>query len=269
MFGLALPDMLMVFLTTSYAIVAFHAVNVGRIASMYRTLWASHRLRYLQLNIAQLVAWIGGFLIPIYFSPSSLLVSGMSVTSLCGCMSIYATSRRRSALVNAVLLALNLLLFYLLYLNVYRGWTYIVFCVSTLSVGLAMFAILRLSSDLQTGGLTSSQILAARTWLLWMIPLMYVIVDRQFASITPAVLRDTAVLGLMSLILPLYFLQRSIASLGPDKTGILIGFTPMVIVGFELIFLKSVQVPDVVGAVILPVIIVGFALYERSAKRRA
>ena len=55
--------MLMVFLTTSYAIVAFHAVNVGRIASMYRTLWASHRLRYLQLNIAQLVAWIGGFLI--------------------------------------------------------------------------------------------------------------------------------------------------------------------------------------------------------------
>jgi drug/metabolite transporter (DMT)-like permease len=101
-----------------------------------------------------------------------------------------------------------------------------------------------------------------------MIPLMYVIVDRQFASITPAVLRDTAVLGLMSLILPLYFLQRSIASLGPDKTGILIGFTPMVIVGFELVFLKSVQVPDVVGAVILPVIIVGFALYERSAQRR-
>lgn len=261
-----LPDMLMVFLTTTYAIVVFQAINARHIVPMYRALVRHHKLAYLQLLVTQLIVWLGTFLIPAYFMPSSLLITTAGVASLCGCASVYFATRRMSVALHGALLALSLALFYLLYTTRCGGWMYLVFVASTLVVGLAAFAGLRFSSNILDRGLTASQVLVARFWLLWLISLVYVIWKNELPRITLNAALDTGVLGLVSVILPIYFLQKSVEVLGTDRTGIFLGFAPLAVVALEYVFLNELDEVGAVPAALLPAITIAFALYEHHRK---
>lgn len=261
--GLQIPAMLMVFLTTSYSILIFHALTYRDIGSVYRKILSSSKMVYFQLNIALLVGWAGTFLIPIYFTPSALLVSSMSISSLGGSLSSYLKTRRRSDLVECCLLAANLVLFYILYANQYHGWKYVSFVASTAVVGVALYASLRLFGYFHDNGFTALQISAIRFWALWVISLSMVISQGEFAVLTPKAMLYTAALGLVSMVLPLYFLQRSIGSLGSDKTGILVGFTPIVAIILERLVHDETTIFDAVPAILLPVIILTFLVYGR------
>ncbi len=261
--------MLMVFLTTSYAIVLLHLVNARGIVGVYRRLISDHKLAYLRLNIALLVVWIGTFLIPIYFTPSSLLIAVMGLSGLCGLISRYIAARQTSTLVNTVLVGLTLALYYLLYLRVYSGWTYAAFVSSTLVVGLVGYAALRFSADMLTYGFSSPQILAVRFWLLWLISLVFVLVGHQYELVTVRSALYTGGLGLVSMILPIFFLQKAIEKLGPNRTGVLLGFTPLVVVVLEFIWFREMTDIGVVPALLMPAITIGFAIYDQRRARRA
>jgi hypothetical protein len=261
--------MLMVFLTTTCAIVVFQAISVRDIARTYRSVVVRHKLLYIKLSLASLVLWIGTFLIPIDFEPFSVILAVMGFPSLCVGISAYRATKRTSELVKCMFLALNLVLFYLLYSMLYDGWKYFVFCVSNAAVGLAMFTYLRLSSEMLDGGFTASQIVAVRFWSLWLYSLIYAIYDHQFKSITLDTMLYTGALGLVSMILPIYFIQKSVAVLGADKTSVLVGFTPLVVIALEWVFHHEMDFVGIVPAALLPVIIIAFAIHERRMQATA
>ena len=86
--GLGLPKMLMVFLSSTYAIVFFNLLNQEQIKSTYINLWHNKRL-FLILSISSCGVTFGGFLVPIYYLPSIHLVSYMSIMSTIGALMIY------------------------------------------------------------------------------------------------------------------------------------------------------------------------------------
>lgn len=261
--------MVMILLSTTYAIVLFQVVNRRQIVPVYKSLLANHKIPYLKLNVALLVCWVGTFLIPIYFSPSALVLTALSMTGLCGSAALYRSTRRRSKLVKCSLLVANLALFYGLSSSTYSGWWFGVFIVATLATGLATYLSMVSLSSMLDCGLTSSQVVAVRFWLLWLVALFFVVKDGSYTAITPEVLLYTAGIGAVSLIIPIYCMQKSIEKLGAQKTGIYIGLTPIAVVAAEMLLLGDKDSTVVLPAVLLTVLIVGFAVYEQRVSKPA
>jgi len=264
--GLQEPDMLIVFLSTSYAILVFNAMIAKQIVPTYTQSVTKHPKPYLKLSVCLLVSWIGAFLIPIYFTPSALLFTFMSATSIGGCIGAYLSSRHRPELIKAALVATNLLAYYVLSATVYHGWMLAAFIASTAAVGYAGFLNLRFAADMLTCGFTSKQVVATRFWLLWAVALTFVLADHLLDRITSEVITYTAFIGLVSMILPLYVLQKSIEKLGADRTGIFMGFTPLVVVAFEYAFFKEFDVLTVIPVAVLPAVIIGVSEYQRRGR---
>lgn len=260
--GLEFPDMLVVLLTTTYAIMAFQAVNARHVATLHKNLIRQHKSLWLRLNLVLLTVSMGAFLIPIYFTPFAAVFATTSLPTLYILISAYRTTRRTSTLLNSIIFAAAIVVFYMRYTIDYRGWQLTGFCVATAVVGLGCFASLRLSGRMVEHGFTPSQIAGSRLWLLWLASLSYAVYDHELTAINSEIMLSTAVLAVTSIILPVYCLQKSIAVLGPDKTGVLIGFTPMVVLVMEFVFLHEIDTAGVAPAVLVPVITVVFAFYQ-------
>lgn len=262
--GLQEPDMLIIFLSTSYSILVFNMLIAKQAVPTYLRVVRFHKKPYFKLSLTLLVSWTGTFLIPIYFSPSALLFTFMSILSIGGCIGTYRSTKSTPELVKAVLLSLNLLGYYALSATVYHGWTFAAFIASTMVVGYAGIVNNRNAAGMLGYGFTSKQVVAIRFWLLWSVGLAFVLADHLLSHITPELMLSTAAIGLISMILPMYFLQKAIEKIGPDRTGIFMGFTPLVVVAFEYFFFQEWDLLTVIPVAILPLVIIGCSMYQRS-----
>ena len=230
--------MLMVFLSSTYAIVFFNLLNQEQIKSTYINLWHNKRL-FLILSISSCGVTFGGFLVPIYYLPSIHLVSYMSIMSTIGALMIYLYKKNPITFARLFILLANLIIFYLVSHNYYTGEKYLLLIVITLSVAIFGYICVKYSFIFTKHKFNSLQVLSVRFWLMWLISLISIIYNHQLSLISFDIIWKTLLLSCLILILPMYFSQKAIEKIGPDETSVLIGFTPFTTFILEKIFIKD------------------------------
>lgn len=223
--GQGLPKMLMVLLSTGYAIAFFHAINYKTIAGAYRKAFQIKK-EYALILISVLLMWGGSYLIPIYYSPAIQVYTFMLIISLWGSVFTYRKSRQVTDLVISISCAVLLFVFYALFYQVYSLNSFLMMLFGTLLTGTSAYVYFWQSHQLLRHEFKSTEILAIRFWLLFLIPLILVIKDQSYLMINGEILGMTLLLSCFTLIFPIYCCQKSIEKIGANLHSVLIAMTP-------------------------------------------
>lgn len=232
-----MPDMLLIFISTSYAIIYFNIINIKKLRPIYSIVIKKKSL-YLWLSVSVVFMWLGSFLTPIYFLPSIFLFTFMSIISISGVFAAYSINPKIIYLAKFIFLLLNLILFYIVSAHYYHGLNLTILIAATLATGLSGYAYIKLSSMFGSY-FNTSQVLAVRFWLLWLVTLICVTINHEFTFLSAKVLLEALIVAMVTLIIPIYCSQKSINKIGPDQTSIWIGFTPCLTFIFEKIFINN------------------------------
>jgi hypothetical protein len=264
--GTRMPDMLLIFMSTSFAILFFNVHRWKSVTDIYARI-IKLRTAFIVINTLMLIQWFGSFLIPVYFSPAAFIISLFSILSLLSSYMLYRAQKKKSQLIKLLLLSLSLISFYIMYGFSYPGMLYLIFLFSTLSVGIVGYTYLRVSAKLNQQNFTAIEILSFRFWLLWLVSLAYVLYDHQFAQLDFIMIPQTLLIATVTLIIPIYFSQKSIEKIGPDKSGLIFGFTPLAITMMEHWVIKTPLDDNLIFSLSLLLIIGGFFTYEFLKKK--
>ncbi|MCC2624988.1 MAG: hypothetical protein K0R14_861 [Burkholderiales bacterium] len=225
-FGVQIPEELMIFLTVLIAVAFFHIVNFGNLLNTYKILIAKEPKLYIINLISAFAMWLGSFLIPIYYSPSITVFTMMGILVLSSSIYAYKATGNRVLMWKIISIAILLAYFYSGYYRLYLPFKFVVMLASTAILGVSAFIYVLSSGKLNKAGVLAKQILAARFWLLLVFSLGLVIKNQSFKFITGEVLLKTLFLCIITLILPIYFSQKSIEKIGATKSATIFGLTP-------------------------------------------
>ena len=260
-FGNSIPEMLMMFLSVSYAIMFFHSINAANITKMYSHLVTMKR-EYLLLMLTIVGLWTGAFLIPIHFLPSIYLFTYMAGVGLLGSFSLLFNNKsQKYFLYIAVISSANIVLFYIFSARFYHGAQYLLMFFSTILTACFGYLYLRLSVKFNLCGFSASQVLAVRFWLFWLVLLAINLHENLFSKISVSILLESLIISATTLVIPLFCSQKSVENIGANRTSIFYGFTPIATFILEKIFLKDTLNYTIYFSVILA-IIVSFAAWK-------
>ncbi|WP_116963454.1 hypothetical protein [Fastidiosibacter lacustris] len=266
--GNEIPVGLMITLSSLYALVFFHLVSYKTLVSLYKKLW-QHKNLYLQVIFIFLLMWLMSFIIPVYYSPALLMFFATAFPSVIGSYMLWRKKKDKSDLLFTLLLFLIITAFYVTLTNVYSWNEFAFLLIGTLIVGVTMYLYSHLSYQMNLLSFSASEILASRYILLFLIPFIWSATHGELTLIDDKVLWLTLALSLISLIIPIYCSQISIAKVGPNIHSIAMGFTPLMAFIFELVFAGDIRAIMVDGifatlfALILTLSII-FKLYRKS-----
>jgi drug/metabolite transporter (DMT)-like permease len=102
--------------------------------------------------------------------------------------------------------------------------------------------------------LKSTQVLALRFWMLWLFSLGLALYFKQLAFSHYHYLPKILFVSLITLLIPVYFLQKAMEKIGTSKTGIYVGLIPFTVVIIEIGFLHQHPefiIPAIIHAVII------------------
>ena len=92
--GADIPNMLLMFLTTTYAILFFHCINFKTILSVYKKLFTM-KLLFLSTMLTVAIMWMGTFYLSIEFTPAIQIFLFVGYTSLFGSFVNFLTMRKK------------------------------------------------------------------------------------------------------------------------------------------------------------------------------
>lgn len=259
--GNNIPIDAMIMLSSLYALVFFHMLNLSGLKALYKKLYENKAL-YLTMIVVFLIMWLVCFIIPIYYTPAILMFYATAWPSFFGAMKKYKDSREKSSQYMAIAIAATMLSFYIFLSNIYHGMDFIILIAGTLLAGITMFLYSKLSFDMNNMGFTPSQILASRFALLFLLPLLWCFKSGSIYEIDLNIAGLSLVVSLASLILPIYCSQISIKKVGPVNHSIAMGLTPFVAFVFEYFHLDDHGAISYDGyfSFILMLIIIAFPL---------
>lgn len=224
--GQHIPGMLIIFLSTLFAIIFFHCLIAGKIKPTYSKLLTTKKL-YLNTLIFVLLMWVGAFLIPIYYSPVIQVFSALAIASTWGALLLKKNVKTIWHLLSSLVMLMVLIAFYSLYFTHYSLGKFLILIVWTLLTGSAGYFYFASSYKLYQKGFSALEILATRFWLLFAFALFFVIKDKLYLQINGYTLGETLLVSFASLIIPIYCSQKSIEKIGPELHAVLIGLTPL------------------------------------------
>lgn len=262
--GTKIPDALMIFLSTTYAIIFFHIINFKKVKVLYSVIITKYKFIYFQLSSLLLGTWIGSFLIPIYFSPYAQKITYMNITALCGSFSLFMDKKRKIHLIKGLLLSLNLVFYYIFYANRYSDWLMLV--PATIVTGVCGFYYMKISEIFSRKNFSAIQILTVRFWLLWAVTFIYVLYKKEIPDITLKIVPETMIVGFSTLILQVYLAQKSIEKVGSSITGIFFGLTPIITIILQKLILGKAfdtTMPFAFGLSIIIIIYLAFTELHR------
>ncbi|MGL6047324.1 MAG: hypothetical protein ACRC02_12765 [Vogesella sp.] len=260
-----MPTNVSLMLSTIFAIALFHLVNLKNVSTMYRVLLKS-KATYLMLMVCTLVMWGSSFFVS-SFSPTFSQFVQMGMGAALGSLSILQGEKTRenfisACSINAVIL---LALFYLI-LN---------YSFSEVLSALAIIAIVsffdfyysHVSHKINSLGLSSSQVIASRFWLLLVCSILLQSHEMSDEYFTGHNLLIAFGLAVFTFMLPIYFYQKSVVSMGPDLALIGSGVLPLTTYIAERLFTKS-QTPVALGvlSLLLSLAIMVPALYFKYSE---
>jgi hypothetical protein len=233
-----LPTMLMVGLSTVYAILFFNLINIKTIGGVYRKLLNNKRL-FAAILISVTIVWVGSFYVPIYYGPANHLFTYMSLTSIYGSFFSYRKSKQPIEIIKAMMLLIILSLFYILSFSRYSLGNFLIMLGATWVTATAGYIYIIKSSQLNQHKCTATEVLAIRYWLLLAITLFPIIKDKQYLAINLTMMGEIFILSVIMLITPIYFFQKSIEKMGGNFSAVMIGLTPCATFILEKIVLKT------------------------------
>jgi len=236
--GIDMPLMLLIFLSSSYAIIFFNFINLPQLTQVYVQLFKL-KLLYLLLSIFMVLMWLGSFLVPIYFLPSIYLISFMSIVATLGALALFYEQKSRINLLKFFVLLINLLLFYVVSSFYYTSWKFIAMVSICLISGISGYGYLRTSGVFNKHNFTASQLLMVRFWSLWLVSLVAVLYMHYLGSISAKYLLDGLIVAVLTLIVPLYYVQKAVEKIGANLTSLWMGFTPFITFIGEKIMLRD------------------------------
>ncbi len=207
--GGSIPDSLLIFLSTLYAIIFFHAVNYRSIRHTYSKLLDCKKL-YLLTCITILIVWVGSFLIPVYYTPTIQVLSFICLSGVFGSFFMYCKDKTTVNLLRFTLITLVMLFFYAICYSRYTLHSFIYLLFWTFITGASGYIYAVKSWQLNNAGLSSSQILATRFWLLLLVSAIAMFYQHSYHEINWHSISNTLAVSITSLIIPVYCSQKSI-----------------------------------------------------------
>lgn len=238
--GSKIPIMLSIFLSTLFAVIFFHAINAKNIINIYRKIISLKKL-YTITAFSVLIMWMGSFSIPVYYSPTIQVFAFMAITSFYGSLFLYMKSNRTVSLLPFSFIAAILASFYIIYFLHHPLINSLEMLAMTMITGTSGYIYFLNSNKLNQHHLSASEILTVRFWPLLFVSLFFVLKDHQYAYIGFKAIKDAMLVGITSLIVPIYCSQKSIEKMGPELHGILIGLCPYATFTLEKLTLKNVD----------------------------
>jgi threonine/homoserine efflux transporter RhtA len=159
--------------------------------------------------------------------------------SFFGAIVMAKTTKNPLYFIQALMVATTFVLFYFVTFSSYPLTKTIIGILITMLTGLSLYFYLRASKGLNFKGVNSRQILALRYWLLLLMPLALISYRHEFSLITLDILGKGVVIGLITLVLPLYFGQLCIEKFGSEKFSLAMGFTPILTFLLQFFMLKA------------------------------
>ncbi len=236
--GIDLPNMLMIFLTTSYAIVMFHLLSARTVLSAYQRIW-NFKKAYFILSMAVLIMCGGTFIIPIYYTPAIMMFTFMIIPCIFGAFFSYQKFRRWVDLFTFLTTLMILIVFYSIYFFVYPFKLFLWMLLGTVVTGIGAYTYFWQSYQLILENFKAAEILAIRFWLLWIVPLFFVLKDHSYLQINEHVLFETFILACASLVFPIFCSQKSIEKNTANVHSVFIAITPFVTFLLEKCVLKT------------------------------
>ncbi|OGT46824.1 MAG: hypothetical protein A3F17_05075 [Gammaproteobacteria bacterium RIFCSPHIGHO2_12_FULL_41_15] len=268
--GNQIPVALMILLGSGYALLFFHLINIHQTKKMYRKVW-QHKVLYSQTIVVFLLMWCVCFILPVYYTPALLMFFATAWPSFFGASTLYLTERKRSSLYLALGIAVVIMGYYLALFSVYPLLRYGLMVLGTTIAGITMFLYSNLSYRMNQAGFAPSEILAVRFILLFLVPLFWCIKTHEIALINVHMLWLTALLSLLSLIIPVYCSQISIQKIGPNIHTIAMGVTPFVAFLFELIGLRhqhAISVDGIFATALVLTILLTKGVFSYATRQR-
>jgi len=255
--GNLVPDFLMVFISVTFAIVFFNAINYKSMLGIYSNFFKKNFKLFFFLNLYAFVVWVLSFFIPIFYSPSVFLMTMFAVLAILGNISVYLNNKANKFLIYVnILIIANLIYLFVLYAHELTSFLhFILFAIGGIAAGIFGHFYIKTSHQIGTDiKLKSTQVLAVRFWMLWICSLILVLFYREIGFADVTYLPKILFISVITLLLPIYFLQRAIEKIGANKTGIYTGLVPITIVIMEIIVFH--QLPEFIFPAIFHGIII-------------
>ncbi|AUR51244.1 hypothetical protein [Aquella oligotrophica] len=232
---------ILIFISAATAIISFHLLNFRKNKQTYvriikdKSIWA---------GITKVIAtttfmWIAGFIIPITYTPFIFVFSYLGWPSFFGAVVMATTTRKPVYIIQSIMIAITFILFYFVTFNKFSLIKASIGILVTMLTGLSLYLYLRSSKGLNNKGMNSRQILALRYWLLLILPLALIIYRHEFHLFTTMIVLKGVIIGMITLVLPLYFGQLCIEKFGSEKFSLAMGFTPILTFTLQFIMLKA------------------------------
>ncbi len=243
---------LLILISALTAVIAFHLLNFGKNKATYFQVAKNKEISLGagKVILTTAIMWAGGFIIPIYYTPFIFVFTYLGWPSLCGALVMATKSTNRTYLAQAILI---IIIFGFFYIDMFREYTLLkatLGLITTFITGFSLYWYLRSSKILNSRGMSSKEVLAIRYWLLLLFPLVLVIARHEYIMLDSLVVFKSIFIGLITLVIPLYFGQLCIEEFGSETFSLLMGFTPIITFVLQFMVLKT-EFSQVLNALLL------------------
>lgn len=264
---------ILIFISAITAIVCFHLLNIGRNIETYRMVVKN---KAIWTNLSKAIGtttfmWGVGFIIPIVFSPFIFVFSYLGLPSLFGAIVMARNTKNSIYYIQATMIAITFVMFYYMTFSSYSSVKMISGIIVTLLTGLSLYLYLRISKSLNFQGINSRQILALRYWLLLLLPLLLISYRHEFNLITLPIIGKCILIGIITLVLPLYFGQLCIEKFGSENSSLTMGFIPIITFFLQLLIMKTDIMQVIIAmflalSIALPILVSKFTIAYKAKK---
>lgn len=205
-------------------IVVFNLFNIDKLIATYK-FCLKNKVSFLIMSGALAIDWCTMVASTYFADPFVAMASLFIAVSFIGFFKEWLKSSNVGLLISCLLLTVASIIMILFYAvpvskSIISGF------ILGATAGIAFYVYVYSSARLTLlGDLTAMQILATRFWVLFIGALVFV-PYRELVSINIEDIGKIILVSFGSLIIPIYFNQKSIQKLGADKTSILIGLVP-------------------------------------------
>ena len=225
--GLSMNAGMLIFFSVLWAFLFYHLINIGHIKHNYRLL-LQHKRRYIALMLCVACVWLGTFLIPMYYSSFVDLFSFFSIQALIGYFYKYIKlSNKLNLLLLISVVLLNL--YFLYHISTIFLWHETMLCYLLIILVACGAWKYKTTSYAFKDILPTSFIIASRFYILFIVAIIMWAFQEHIILPNSVDILKTILISVTSLIIPIYFSQRSIEILSPISNSIGSSFSPLLV----------------------------------------
>jgi hypothetical protein len=207
----------------------FHSINFRHIKAIYQHSWA-HRMIWFKLNLYVSIIWLTAIYAPPMIDAPQYVFIFFSTGGILGTLALLTQRATRNIALLVSTLGICTLLIYELYLALFIEATPRIILGTLLTVigGIMSFLCATVSAEfMKKASLSATQSLSVRFYMTLLICLIMVAFSGPLPTLSYSDGTMILAITFVSLIIPLYLVQKAIENVGPVVNSIIISTTPL------------------------------------------